>query len=173
MSTEIRKLDAGDVQAYRALRLRAVREHPEAFLASYEEEAARTEAEDRQRLMEKAERDDDFVLGAFEQGELVGMVGVARLSPHRAKGRHRALLWGMYVAPQARRRRWGEQLMNAALDTVSRAEGIELVQLAVGSENPSARALYERLGFEAFGVEKRAMKLGERWIDEVWMVRFL
>jgi len=33
--------------------------------------------------------------------------------------------------------------------------------------------LYASLGFEVFGTEKRALKVGQRYVDEDYMVLFL
>jgi GNAT superfamily N-acetyltransferase len=116
---EIRRLGAADVELYRAVRLRSVREHPEAFLASFEEESARTTEEDRQRLADKEGRDDDLIFAAMQGEAPVGLIGVFRLSPHRAKGRHKAMIWGMYVAPEARRTGLGRRLMQTAIDAIT------------------------------------------------------
>jgi len=52
-------------------------------------------------------------------------------------------------------------------------DGFELVQIALGTENGAARALYRGAGFETYGVERLAMRLGGRAIDEELMVLFL
>jgi RimJ/RimL family protein N-acetyltransferase len=172
MSIEIRRLRSEDVETYREIRLRSVREHPEAFLASYEEESARTVEQDRERLAAKEGCDDDFVLAAFDEGRPVGLTGAIR-SGHHAKRHHVAWIWGVYVAPEARGGGIGRRLMESAIETISRADGVELLHLGVGTENHAARALYERMGFEMYGTEKHCMKLGDRYIDEHLMVLFL
>jgi len=48
-----------------------------------------------------------------------------------------------------------------------------MVQLAVVSENEAARRLYAAMGFVEYGHEKRALKQGGRYYDEVLMVKFL
>lgn len=45
--------------------------------------------------------------------------------------------------------------------------------LTVTSVNQSARSLYQRLGFQSFGVEQRAVKLGDAYFDKEHMVMFL
>ena len=172
MAIEIRTLTAGDVEAYREIRLRSVKEHPEAFLASFEEESARTVEQDRERLAAKEGRDDDFVLVAFDDDRPVGLTGAIR-SGHHAKRHHIAWVWGVYVAPEVRGRGVGRRLMESAIETISKAGGVEMLQLGVGTENHAARALYERMGFETYGTEVHCMKLGDRYIDEHLMVRFL
>ncbi|MGI8855036.1 MAG: GNAT family N-acetyltransferase, partial [Thermomicrobiales bacterium] len=89
----IRPITEADVEAYRAIRLRALMEEPEAFGASPEEFARRSLADVAARLRPT---DDAFVLGAWAP-ELVGTVGFFRQSGQKA--RHKGMIWGMYVAP--------------------------------------------------------------------------
>jgi GNAT superfamily N-acetyltransferase len=108
----IRPLDAADAAAFQALRLRGLREVPGAFGSTYEEEAGVPLDEVAARLARGAER-EDVVFGALDgKGVLVGVAGLRRDS-HR-KARHRAHVWGMYVAPEARGRGLG-RLLNKTL----------------------------------------------------------
>ena len=98
---EIRELGEADATEYRELRLRALREHPESFLSSYEAERARPETEVAARLARSAESPDDFILGCYVDDELVGMIGFSR--DDREKQRHRGFIWGMHVHVRGRR----------------------------------------------------------------------
>jgi RimJ/RimL family protein N-acetyltransferase len=81
------------------------------------------------------------------------------------------LLWAMYVRSAARKFGLGKILVAAVLD---HARGrVEMVQLAVVSENEAARRLYEAVGFVEYGYETRALKQDGRYFDEVLMVKFL
>jgi ribosomal protein S18 acetylase RimI-like enzyme len=152
--------------------LRALQEHPEAFLSSYEEEHAAPEV-DRERLAACEGRNDRFVLCAFDGEDPVGMAGGLRVAAHHAKGRHRALIWGVYVAPEARGQGLGKRLMEEAVGILREADGIAVIQLGVGTYNTHARAVYASVGFETYGIEKRSIRLGDRWIDEELMALYL
>jgi ribosomal protein S18 acetylase RimI-like enzyme len=43
---------------------------------------------------------------------------------------------------------------------------LEQITLAVVTTNEAARSLYRSLGFATYGVEPRALKVGERYLDE-------
>jgi RimJ/RimL family protein N-acetyltransferase len=43
----------------------------------------------------------------------------------------------------------------------------------VGDFNRRARRCYERMGFVAYGLERRALKLPDRYVDEVLMTLWL
>lgn len=157
MDIDIRMLTLDDAPAYRALRLRSFREHPEAFTTSYEELEGQSPAETQKRM---AAPNLKF-WGAFMNGKLCGYVGLDRET--RAKCRHKATLVGMYVQPEAAGRGVGRALVEALLGQ-ARADGLELVVLTVTEGNAKAQALYERCGFRSFGVEPHAIKVdGRAW----------
>ena len=84
---------------------------------------------------------------------------------------HKGILWGLYVRPGNRRTGLGRALLRAAL-THARGQ-FEQVVLHVVSDNDPARLLYESEGFVSYGLERRAMKDGARYLDEYLMVRYL
>lgn len=152
---QIRRLTLADAAAYRALRLRSFREHPEAFTTSYEELERQGLADTEKRM---AAPNMKF-WGAFADGQLWGHVGLDRET--RTKTRHKATLVGMYVQPEAAGRGIGRALVQALLDE-ARADGLELVVLTVTEGNAGAQGLYERCGFRSFGVEPHAIKVQGR-----------
>lgn len=158
---EIRRLHPSDAAAYRELRLRALREHAEAFTSSFEEESEKSVETSKRRL---AESTGNKFWGAFLDGVLVGMVGLDR--EQRIKNHHKATLVGMYVAPEAGRRGIGQGLVDVLL-AQARADGIELLLLTVTHGNATARELYARCGFATFGVEPDAIRVaGESFAKE-------
>jgi RimJ/RimL family protein N-acetyltransferase len=157
----MRRLGASDAADYRALRLEGLAGHPEAFGASWEDEAARPAAWFAERL------ERDAVFGGWVGGD-PGLVGVAGLLvPEAAKLRHKGVVWGMYVRPRARRTGMGAALLARVLDHARGA--VEEVRLSVVASNAAAVRLYAAAGFEAYGVERRALKVEGRHHDEVLM----
>ena len=159
--SEIRRLSASDAAAYRDLRLGGLRAHPEAFGASWEDEAAEPLAWFQDRL----DRNVIFGGGVADASELGG--GAGFYSPGGAKQRHKGVLWGMFVQPQARGTGLGAALVTRVLEH-ARAT-VEEVRLTVVSTNAAAIRLYERAGFERYGLERRALKVGGDYHDEVLM----
>ncbi len=157
-----------DAAAYRALRLRALAEFPDAFTSSVEEEAPRAEEWSRKRL---EPRQDHVLLAAFVNGVLAGTAGLERRP--RIKERHKALLYGMYVAPEHAGRRIGRRLVDAILAEARRWPGLEQITLTVTRSNARAQRLYLDAGFITFGIEHRAMKVGDTYFDKEHMVLFL
>lgn len=160
----VRELTERDAKAFKALRLRALREHPEAYGSSFEEE----EGAPLEQVVQHFTMPDSLAFGAFDGGQLVGIASLIRSS--RIKTRHRAMLTGMYVAPEARHRGVGLALMNAALHCAKRQPGLEDVVLAVTVGNDSARRLYLKAGFVVYGVDPRYIRVVDRYYDIEWMI---
>jgi RimJ/RimL family protein N-acetyltransferase len=156
----IRRLVGADAGAYRDVRLEALRTNPEAFGSSLEEEAHRPTDWFRERV----ERNPVFGAG-FPGGPLAGMVGLQ--VPEAARLRHKAILWGMFVPPGHQGCGLGWALVACALDHA--ATIVEEVRLSVVAANSAAIRLYTRAGFERYGLERRALKSGARYDDEVLM----
>lgn len=163
MAADLRRLGVDDVEAYRAIRLHGLKTAPEAFGSTYEIESTRALSEFADRLEATA------TFGAFVKGEIVGMVGFWQSNGPRE--RHKGRIFGTYVKPEARGSGAGRALMGAVL---AHAAGIvEQVTLFVVEDNADAIALYRRVGFTVFGVEPRALKMGDRYQDEYLMIRYL
>jgi len=164
----IRRLSPADVADYRRLRLQGLRECPTAFGSSYAEEAARPRRAFAGRL---AQTPANWTFGAFEAGRLVGVLTLVRET--KAKEKHKAAIYGMYVDPTARRRGVGRALVDRAWRTASRLRGVRQVRLAVVASNRPALRLYETAGFSVYGREEAALFVGRRYYAELFLVRKL
>jgi ribosomal protein S18 acetylase RimI-like enzyme len=159
----VRQLNRADAQAYQTLRLLALQESPTAFSASHEDEAGRS-IEDVAARITAASDGSICMFGIFEQGELCGFVAVVH--PQRAKLRHGAELAGMYVAPAFRRRRLGRVLLKAAIAHIRSIPGVGQIKLGVNVTNLAAKALYQSVGFESYGVEPDAINVEDTLYGE-------
>jgi RimJ/RimL family protein N-acetyltransferase len=113
----------------------------------------------------------DVVYGAFVDRVLAGVVGCSR--EPRAKNHHKAVIFGMHVAPEHRRRGVGTALLDHLVDDVRRDPGILQLILTVTDSNRAARTLYERAGFRSFGVEPRAIRVDGEFFDKNHMILFI
>ena len=113
----------------------------------------------------------DAVYGAFADGTLVGVLGLAR--EPRAKNRHKAVVFGMYVAPEYAGQGIGAALVAHVIAAARSQSGVEQLVLTVTQTNDGARTLYERHGFRSFGVEPRAIRVDDRYFDKNHMILFL
>jgi len=166
MGIEIRLLTARDAEAYWHLRLEALEREPQSFGESPEEHRATTVESAAQRFTTNP--DDNFVFGAFHEGQLVGMAGFFRYS--LAKARHKGRIWGVYVRESCRKQGLGRALVVALLEKIKACPGVEQVSLTVVAGQEPAKALYRSLGFNSYGLEPRGLKVGGRYFDNEHMV---
>jgi RimJ/RimL family protein N-acetyltransferase len=161
----IRPLLRREAAALRDLRLEALRLHPEAFGASFEEAERMSAAQFAAQIPEGP---PDAIFGAFLDGALCGMAGFFAERP--AKTRHKGSLWGMYVRSTARRHGVARALLQRVILHAREVARREVLRLTVVEGNAAAHRLYEAAGFEIYGTERRALRLGpDHWLDEALM----
>lgn len=158
----VRRLDPEtEIEAMRAIRLEALRHHPEAFCADLKAEEAMTLAQWRARAA------TGVSFGAFKDDALAGIAVFTR--PDRPKLAHTGDLSAMYVRAEYRSIGLADALIEAVID---HAIGlVEQIKLGVNAENPGAMALYERHGFRTVGRIPRAFRVDGKTYDEILMMR--
>ena len=164
----LRALEAADAAAFQALRLQALREHPAAFFASPEEQAAMSLEIVAQGLGPSAQR---WAIGAWQGEQLIATMGLQRHL--RFKLAHKAEIWGVYVAPTHRGQGIAHAMLARTLTYARSMPGVQQVHLGVLSSNHAAIALYQRHGFVRYGVEPRCVYAAGAYHDEDWMVCML
>ena len=160
----IRRLGPADAEVWRTIRLAALEGAPDAFGQTLENAAAQPLSH-----FAKAVAGPDPIFAAFAHAAAIGTASVYTIAG--PKTAHRGMLWGMYVAPAFRAHGVGGQLIDAVLE-YSRGY-FEQVHLRVVAGNAGAYALYRKQGFEAYGIEPRALCYKGRYHDEIMMVRML
>lgn len=130
----------------RDLRMRALRDAPDAFWATADEEAALSPAQWRARL----ERPVGVTVVAVVDGTDAGLAVGA---PHH-DAPDDAGLYALWVAPGSRGRGVGDALV-AAVVAWARSAGHRRLRLEVADHNAHAVRLYERAGFIATGAQGR------------------
>lgn len=163
MTAVVRLLIPDDVAQYRAMRLAALRDHPEAFAASYEQEAGMDDAFFASRLGGATAEAFAGTFGSFVDQTLVGITGL-RQHP-TPKTRHAAHVFSVYVDPAHRRGGHADRLMDAVI-AQARALGLVLVTLDVTVGNDRARNFYVGRGFTSNGINPRGLCVNGRYYDE-------
>jgi ribosomal protein S18 acetylase RimI-like enzyme len=166
IEVDTRVLTSDDVEAYWRCRLEALERDPEAFSSSVEDHLKLSRDEIRRRL--SADPANNFVLGVFANGKLMGTAGFVR--EPQPKSRHKGRVWGVYLNAELRGQGIGRRLMQMLLERATKIDGVEQILISVATTQTAAVALYRSLGFTTWGRESRALKVGERYIDEEYMV---
>lgn len=156
----IRRLESDDAAIYREIRLEGLRQHPDSFGASWEDEIEKPDSWWTERLQ------SNTVFGGWIDGSpLLGVAGF--YVPGTAKQRHKGVLWGMYVRPDARGTGLAASLLQRVIEHARPL--VEEIRLTVMASNAVAHRLYSAAGFEPYGLERRALKVGDHYYDDMLM----
>jgi ribosomal protein S18 acetylase RimI-like enzyme len=159
----VRLLSASDEPAFRRVRLDALRLHPSAFSASYDENMQTTPDELVRRLLTPP----TYMFGGFTAGgELVGTTALRLQSG--VKTQHKGTVIAVYVDAEHRGTGLARALVEAAI-AHARAARLSVVHLTVTLGNDAARRLYAELGFRAYGIERRGLCVDGVFHDEELM----
>ena len=167
--------NATHVAQFSVIRLRALQTDPAAFDSTYERELAFGDAEWRARLSSFAGHPRAvFTVAAAATGGRagpatnetvdapVGIVGVGLNEPADAT------IWGMWVAPEGRRRGIAGQLLDSA-EAWTAESGATTATLWVHRSNNGAQALYRSRGYELVGPDDLPANVPDACCGEVCM----
>lgn len=161
---DIRRLTPADAEIFREIRIEGFRNHPTAFGSGL------ANVIDQPLSFFESWLADLNAYGAFEGNELVAVAAFAQ--GKGANVRHTANLIAVYARPQAR----GKGIMGRMVEIMcqdAKQEGIEQMSLCVVTDNQAAIKTYLKLGFERYGLARKAIKYDGQYYDEDLMVRFL
>lgn len=153
-----------DFEQWNAIRTEALDNAPFAFGRSNEDELAERD----HRFKTNINRDDRFILGAFENDNLIGIAGFYRHEP--IKTFHKGTVWSVFVKTASQGKGFGRKLMEETLREAWEMKGLETILIGVSSNNPTAINLYRNLGFEDYGREPNCLKHNGEDVDEILMV---
>ena len=162
---EIRYLTSADAEDYWKLRLEALQQNPEAFATTYEDAIARQDP--LKRVATNLDSSASITLGAYVENELVGVMTLAK--EDLEKMRHKVNLFAVYVTPLMRGHKIGDALLSEVIQAAKQLPGVEKINLTVVTSNKAAIHLYEKQGFKSYGLESKAMKNGDIYLDEQLM----
>lgn len=162
----IEKISTRHLEEYKKLRLDALREHPEAFSSSYEEEVLMPDKKFEERLTNP----DNITLGAFKDQTLVGMVTL--ITSKRQKTKHNGYIVSMIVSPNHRKQGIGQELLYSIFSE-AKDYGIENLFISVTSINIAAIHMYHKIGFKYYATEKKVIKINDKYYHNDLMVLHL
>lgn len=78
-------------------------------------------------------------------------------------------MWGVFTLPAARRKGLSRVVISHAIRVAKTWKGLDTLELSVSDASPGARALYESLGFKAWGLEPDALRVDGKSYPELHM----
>ncbi len=163
---EFVQLTEGEWKEARDLRVQSVADQPYAFGQTPEEASAVSEEEWRRRLRE------DLYIFVRSEGALRGF-GCLVLEKG-VKREHIGWIYSIYIAPELRGQGAGRALVEHLIEEgMKRYPKLMKVMLDATFKQEAAIALYESLGFKKIGVLEKHLRVGDEYIDEWIMVKFV
>lgn len=168
--TEIsfRRLLPTDSASYRTIRLECLKNFPQYFGSTYEEQVLLPKL--AWETFIETQDPHRFIVGAFEGEALFGICGVNLET--RAKTQHIGEIIQMYVKPEYSGKKLGLKLIQAAVAEAFKNPLVEQLLLNVVTTNISANRVYEQAGFVEYGVLKNNFKHNGEYSDQRMMVLF-
>jgi ribosomal protein S18 acetylase RimI-like enzyme len=156
---KIRILKQEDWKIWKSFRLEALKNSPENFGSSYEEELNWSDS-DFQNALTKSD-----IFGAFIDNSPASCAGFYSLNSVKTK--HRGFIWGMYTRPEYR----GQGIASALIQTIINYANSRVTQLHLTcvTNNLGAVTFYKKHGFKVYGTEPNALKIGDKFFDEYLM----
>ncbi|MCT9811914.1 GNAT family N-acetyltransferase [Acidovorax sp. Be4] len=142
----VRPITPQEWSTYRDLRLRALRDAPDAFGSTYAAEVSRTDEAWAERIAGATSSGKDQVFFALHGDQACGLVWCQQSAAEPGM----ADLYQMWVAPEARGLGAGQALLQAAL-AWARQTGMRHVRLGVTAADSPAMRLYRSQGFVPAG----------------------
>ncbi len=163
MNPEIKILEPGDWEAHRTLWLKALQTNPEAFGRSFEEEVILSDQEWQNKLL-----DPHFpIYGVMVERQLVAIASVKFEIGDRIG--HMATIKRVYTDPEFRNQGLSTALLKKILSDLHDNPKTIKVRLSVNDSQVAAKKMYENLGFETVGLEKKEVKIGTTYLDQTHM----
>lgn len=163
---EIISLKPEDWKQYRDLRLRALKEEPQAFGSTYADNSKHPDEYWQQRLEDTLNKNAQWLVFARLNGVLVGMVGAfVEKEPENAH------VIVVYVTPEARGKSISKMLMKELLTRIKTNNVIKKITVDVNPEQEAALNLYKNSGFQV--IKQYRMTLGDGKEHEVYQLQML
>lgn len=119
-------------------------------------------------IIEKIEKRKNVTLLAFDEKKLIGMVDItmqSRIDRHIG-------VFGITLHRDYRGDGIGKQMMDIVITIAKdRIEELEIITLGVFGTNGKACQLYEKMGFETYGVLPQGVKLENGYVDHIYMYK--
>ncbi|CAA0257367.1 GNAT family N-acetyltransferase [Acinetobacter baumannii] len=160
---EIKILSINELKYFRTIRLSALKKSPKMFGSTYDAEV------ERPSIFFEACLSNSMVFGAYYKNEIIGLATLTQ--EIGVKLSHKAYLSSVFIEPEFQQKGIASHLLNAVIEYSKKH--VEQILLTVAEDNKAAIHLYKKLGFQIYGIEEKALKDNDEYIDEILMKLFM
>jgi ribosomal protein S18 acetylase RimI-like enzyme len=161
---KIIKLTSDDFIAYRDFRLKSVNESPLGFITTYQEELA------KKKEVVKSSLDKNDIYAAIKQNNIIASVGLFKERLEKLK--HKAKIGAVYVLPEHRKKGIASQLLEAVFKQAKQEKLMQLALVCIKDNEPALK-LYQRHGFEIYGISPKEFQIDGKYYDAYLMMKNL
>jgi len=150
-------------EKYRAIRLCALKEEPQAFASTYEENLHKPSEMWAERLTQALEGKNQWLYFAEQNGNLVGMAGAFMRENESIPE-----VIAVYVTREARGQGVAKKLMMTLISAIKENSLIHILHLEVNTKQTAAIELYKKCGFII--IKTKANTLGDGIVHEDYLM---
>jgi GNAT superfamily N-acetyltransferase len=150
---KIGSLNPEQWKEYKELRLKALKEEPQAYASTYEDNSTHTDEFWQDRLKDALKSESQWLLFAKKKNILVGMAGAFLSNEETAQ------IIAVFVCKEERGQGISKKLMKDLLIAVQKNKSIKRILVGVNPEQIVALNLYEKIGFKI--IKKERLILGD------------
>ena len=161
----IRALGVGDLNAFREMRLRALREHTGFFGVHPDEAAASPDSYWEETLDGRGKQ----VFGLFDGARMIGITAV--FTDREDPSGQTAVLAMSYILPEYRGRKLSRLLYQARIDWAKAQPPFKRIVVSHRADNESSRRANQTFGFEHVGSKEKRWPDGTVAQDECYVMR--
>lgn len=163
LDIDIKILSVNELEDFKAIRLSALEKSPKMFGSTYSAEVGKP------LIFFEACLLNSTVFAVYHQNIIIGLATLTQ--ELGAKFSHKAYLSSVFIEPEFQQKGVASRLLKAVIEYSQKH--VEQILLTVASDNEPAIHLYKKLGFQIYGLEQKALKDGNEYIDEVLMKLFV
>lgn len=163
LDIDIKTLSVNELEDFKAIRLSALEKSPKMFGSTYSAEVGKP------LIFFEACLLNSTVFAVYHQNIIIGLATLTQ--ELGAKFSHKAYLSSVFIEPEFQQKGVASRLLKAVIEYSQKH--VEQILLTVASDNEPAIHLYKKLGFQIYGLEQKALKDGNEYIDEVLMKLFV
>jgi RimJ/RimL family protein N-acetyltransferase len=134
---EIKIAQPSDWQKYKEIRLKSLKESPQAFGGSFDNESQQSDDEWREKII----KSNRFFVLAEEEGIVAGVAGAKQIDADNG------IIIAVYLVPEARGKGYSKEILSIVLQELENRKA-KIVTLTVNTKQEAAVRAYKALGFQ-------------------------
>ena len=157
-------IDSNQLNSFINLRLEALKNEPNNFLSTFEEEIKYSNLDWQQKLQ------NSFWFGFFQENNLIAMISFEIAKKNKIN--HTAEIGSLYIKNSHRNLGIATKLIKF-VENFAKQKNILQIYLGCNFNNKIAINLYKKLGYKIIAIRPNFAKINNEYVDDVIMLKIL